>query len=483
MPALGSGVRDLLEDVVDPDWMRARVASGTSWMHRRLIYPSVIWLRGEGSMYARLRELEKAQEWPPERLRRRQDARLGEALDHAWCRCPHYRRRWDSEPPASPDEARAYLRELPLLTKRDLQKHADGLAAHPRPRRITRKTTGGSTGEPVTVLKDREALARERAASWLAYGWFGVRIGDRGARFWGSPEALGRRRLRYLAADVAMHRIRFSAFAFDEADLDDYWERCLRFRPDYFYGYVSMLESFARHVRDRGHDPAELELKAVITTAEALTPPQRRLISETFGAPVQNEYGCGEFGPIAYECPEGSLHVMSENLLVELLGPEGEPVEVGETGEVVITDLGNRAMPLVRYRVGDHAVRGEEGCSCGRSFPVLEKVWGREYEFVRDAEGRRYHGEFFMYLFEDLAEKDLGVERFRVVQVSESDLRIEVKTDRDLSEEQEAYIRDYVTRRTTGLRPEIVRVPQIERAASGKHSVIRNEWLRNGHAA
>lgn len=451
--------------------------------HRRVVYPVVVRLRGEKSLFSHLRELREIQYWPREALLRCQEKRLAEILNHAARSVRHYRDRWGKElPTVSREEAAAVLASLPYLTKRELQEHSPALVAAPSPRRVDSKTTGGSTGEPVTVLKDREATARERAASWLGYGWFGVKVGDRAARFWGSPATFGRRYLRFAAADLAMNRVRFSAFAFAEDDLERYWRRCLRIRPDYLYGYLSMIAEFAAHVRKCGHDGRRLALKSVITTAEALTEPERNLIAETFGTPVQDEYGCGEVGPIAYSCENGKLHVMTENVWLEVLGEDGHAVGRGEAGEVVVTDLNNRAMPLVRYRLGDFAVPGAE-CTCGRGFPVLERVWGRAYEFVLAPDGRRYHGEFFMYLFEDLREEGLETRKFRVTQRNESLLDIEVVVPEGLTDRLRESIVERLRQTLSGMSVSVTRVQSIPRRPSGKTEVIRNPWLRSHSVA
>lgn len=426
-------------------------------------------------MYDVRRELESRQWDAPERVRRRQASRLVEILSHATKSVPFYRDRWEIGHPEVED-AFEHLRGLPVLTKEDLQNRARLLVSEDTHGRVSEKTTGGSTGQPVTVLKDRTALARERAASWLGYGWYGVEVGDRGARFWGSPAELGMRRLRFALADLAMNRIRFSAFAFDERDLEAYWRRCCRKQPDYFYGYVSMLTEFARHLREHGHDGSQLGLKVVITTAEALTGPHRELLEEVFDAPVQNEYGCGEVGAIAYECPAGSLHVMAENLLVEILKEDGSPARPGESGRVVVTDLNNRAMPLIRYEVGDRAVRGSS-CGCGRGYAVLGEIQGRAYDFVRDRAGRSFHGEYFMYLFEDLRERGTDIDQFRVTQRSRDHLHVEVATPGRLDAREEAFVRRRLGRDMSGMDVSLERVDEIERLDSGKTRVIRNQWL------
>jgi len=451
------------------------------FLHRRLVYPAVVALRGEQDVFRTLRELEATQWLPAEELARRQCAALAETLRHAGRHVPYYRRRWGTSPDVPAECAREALAGLPFLTKGELQDAAGELMSDRRPRRVTRKTTGGSTGQAVTLVKDRGATAREMAASWLAYGWFGVRVGDRAIRFWGEPFTL-RRRLRFAAADLAMHRIRFSAFAFDRADLDAYWQRCRDFRPDYLYGYVSMLDAFACHLIEAGVDGRQLGLKVAVTTAEVLSDPQRARLQRAFDCPVQNEYGCGEVGPIAYECPRGALHLMTDHLHVELLGPGDRPAGPGESGEVVVTDLANRAMPLVRYRLGDSAVAGTGPCPCGRGFPTLERIWGREYDFIETGDGRRFHGEFFMYLFEELQQHGIGVRQFQVVQEGPADLAIALLSPTDPSPEQVAHLRGRIERHLGPMRVAVTRVDCIERARSGKMAVIVNRW-RNPAAA
>lgn len=440
----------------------------------RLVYPAIVRLRGEGSVFAALDELREVEHLPREALARRQAARLAELLRYARSASPYWSKRIPAAATAAGADPLAVLADIEPLSKRALQEHADELRARPQPPRVARKITGGSTGEAVTVYKDAEAVARERAASWLGYGWFGIVPGDRGARFWGSPYTLARR-LRFAAADFAMHRIRFSAFAFDEADLERYWRRCLRFRPAYFYGYASMLEEFARFVQRRGHDGAALGLKAIITTSEVLSGPQRELLSTTFGTRVQDEYGCGEVGPIAYECPQGGRHIMTENLHVELLRSDGTPAGPGEAGEVVVTDLNNRAMPLIRYALSDFAAWGEP-CSCGRGFPVFDRVWGRQYDFVQMPDGRRYHGEFFMYFFEDLRAGGLDVKKFQVVQDEADHLEIRVVVPPELDAAADDRIARDLRERLPA-RITVRRVPRIDRLPSGKTRVIVNAWL------
>jgi len=443
-------------------------------VYRWVVYPLALFLRGEHGAFEIRETLEELQWASRDELERHQRSKLVDLLRHAGEHVPWYRERIDAGAPE--EELLEAFASLPPLTKRHVQRSRGQLIADEPPARSTDKTTGGSTWEPVTIKKNPGAIAHERAATWMAYEWYGVRLGDRGARFWGFQTSPGGGRAKQRLTALVTNRIRLSAFRFDDRDLAEYWEKCLRFEPKYFYGYVSMLTEFARYLRRNGHDGSDLGLTAIISTAEMLAEPQRELLRDTFAAPVQNEYGCGEVGPIAYECPNRSLHVMSDNVLVEVIREDGQPADVGETGRVYLTDLNNRAMPLIRYRVGDSAVVGES-CGCGRSFPVLERVWGREDDFVEDVGGKRYHGEYFIHLLERLPDLDQKLGRVRVVQESRSELVIELESVRDLSDRERRWVIDELENDLEGVNVAIREVEEIPRLDSGKTRVIDNRWV------
>ena len=370
-------------------------------------YPVVTWKAGD--LRPALRLLEESQRWPRERLTEFQLDRLRGLVDHAAAHVPGFRKKLDGATPpiASLDD----VRRLPTLSKSDIQGDAGACASTAVGGKLIRKTTGGSTGQPVTIWKTRQSWLWELAATWRGYAWAGVDIGDPQARFWGVPFDEGDRRTARLT-DFACHRRRMSAFDFDRSSLARYVKELRRFRPTHFYGYVSMLTEFADYVAAEVPD-WDLNLTSIITTSEVLTDDLRRRLTDAFKAPVFNEYGCGEIGTIAHECPEGRMHLSEENMLVEILDGD-RPCAPGESGEIVVTELNNQAMPLIRYRMGDFGSLSSEPCPCGRTLAVLEGLHGRAYDMVRNREGRLFHGEFMMYIFEEIKRQGVGIKQFQV---------------------------------------------------------------------
>jgi phenylacetate-CoA ligase len=361
--------------------------------------------------------------------------------------------------------------KLPTIEKEDLRDSGDRLIPQDRRRRAARKTTGGSTGQAVTVLKNTEALARERAATWRAYRWAGVGVGDPQARFWGVPLA-STDRITARIVDFIANRKRLSAFGIDEEILEDYYRRVQRFRPTYFYGYVSVIAQFARFMKDRGYAPPP-SLKSVITTSEVLDEGNRREIESAIKRRVFNEYGCGEVGSIAHECEEGTLHLMEDNLLVEVVPSESD---ASGAGEIVVTDLHNRAMPLIRYRLKDFATPSGAKCGCGRGLAAIARVHGRAYDLIRGNDGRIHHPELVMYVFEDLKRRGLGVRQFQVVQNRSGGLEVYLVSPTGSPEETERLIRHALAARLgESLSITFAYRDAIPRERSGKIRLVKSE--------
>ena len=138
------------------------------------------------------------------------------------------------------------------------------------------KTTGGSTGQAITIRKNTNALARERVVTWMAYKWAGIGIGDVQARFWGVPITRNKRFV-YRLLDFISNRVRLSAFNLTTSVLEDYYDTINAVRPAYLYGYVSIIAEFANFIKLNNLKPPS-SLQCIITTSEILHPSTRNII-------------------------------------------------------------------------------------------------------------------------------------------------------------------------------------------------------------
>jgi len=321
------------------------------------------------------RELARSQYLEPGRLAELQLARLRRVVALAYEENAFHRERLDRIG-FVPSDLRSLsdLRALPLLTKDDLR---DGLGFSRgfSAGNTVHKRTGGSTGVPVHVYMDFEATSIKRAAVERHNSWAGRRAGDRLAAVWGDTSGPFpfRERLRNALTERAFY---LDTLRFQPAPIDAFIARLRALRPPVLMGHAHSVFRLAEHARERG--VGDLRFRGIITTAMVLSPAERRTIEEVFSSPVFNRYGCEETSIIASECEaHQGMHVFAEGLYLELLEEPGTTAR-----KLVITDLLNRAQPLLRYEIGDYARPAEGACPCGRTLPRLLEVMGRTADFL-----------------------------------------------------------------------------------------------------
>jgi phenylacetate-CoA ligase len=253
------------------------------------------------------------------------------------------------------------------------------------------------------------------------------------------------------------------------AQMDGYLDDICRLRPKMLAGYPSALARLAQRARDTGRDLSRHAPKVAFVTGEMLYEDQRRIIAEVFHCPVANGYGARDAGFLAHECPAGGLHVGTEYIVMELVGPDGQPVPVGTPGEIVVTHLATRDYPFVRYRTGDVAVATDTPCRCGRGLPLLERVEGRRNDWVLNTAGELMHGASVTYVLRDAP----GVRAFRVVQQKDLSLDVQVVAEGILGETVRRQIVDHLESRIgQGTQVRLHEVEDIPAESSGKYRFV-----------
>lgn len=360
--------------------------------------------------------LSRTQWLSPGSMRDLQDEKLRRLVRHAYRNVPYYRARMQ-ERGLGPEDIRSQedLHKLPFLTKADIRKHLyfDIMSENHDKAQVLRIATSGSTGEPFVCFVDRAQLEIRWAATLRAQEWTGYRFGDPTVRLWHQTLGMTPSQVRKERLDAWLcNRTFVPVFNLSEGNLEQMVRVVEQARPVLIDGYAEALDLLAHFIRSRGG--MQSRPIAVMSSAQTLPEPSRRVIEAAFGCEVFDKYGAREFSGIAYECEaHRGHHVVSESLVVEIL-KDGRPARPGEIGEVVITDLNNYCMPFLRYRIGDLAVAMDGApCPCGRGAPRIGAVEGRVQAIIVGTDGQYLPGTFFAHYLKEL---DYAIRRYQVVQ-------------------------------------------------------------------
>lgn len=423
-------------------------------------------------LLALMQQFDATQWWSREALLDAQRAQLDLLMQHASKSVPFQTERLRTAGYRdAASSAIEVLHRLPPITRRDLQTHFDAMVSrqpldsHGAGRD---QYTSGSTGTPVKVrtndlkqlywhavtLRDHLWHRRRLEAKFAA-----IRIsGETGTQpSWGSSAGIvfgtGP------GVQLGVH-----------ADLDAQCKWLVAERPDYLLSYPSNLSALARHSSARGLDLSFLT--HVLTFGEALSDELRDELRSAWGVELTDTYSAQELGYIALQCPDAtSYHVQAECVLVEVLDDDGKPCAPGETGRVVVTDLHNFAMPLLRYEIGDYATVGGP-CRCGRGLPVLESIVGRVRNMLVLPDGRRR--------FPRIGAKPLAsiacIRQYQFVQVAPTRIEARLVVERPLDTSEEAHLRGVVHGRLGYAYDVGIRYCEaLERSPSGKFEDFRCE--------
>jgi phenylacetate-CoA ligase len=380
----------------------------------------------------------------PKTIEERQWKSIQELVVHAYQTVPFYKQRFD-ETNVRPDTLRGWddFRRIPPLTKADIRAAGDSLLSSSVDRsQLIVKKTSGSTGVSLVIRLTEDARQFKRACVLRSDEWSGWRLGERIAMLWGPSAYLengwrGRLRNALLERCIGLNTLKM-----DEAALDQFL-RALRRRPvSLIFGHAHSVFLLAEFARTAGF--RDIRPKGIITTAMVLHEFQRRAIEDVFGCNVTNRYGCEEVSLIACECERHhGLHVNSDGVYLEI-ERDGEPASVGTPGSILVTDLVNRAMPLIRYQVGDVGAWAGRACPCGRGLPSLERLEGREADYVTTPAGELVSG---ISLTENFAVQVPGIAQLQIVQETIAQFRFRIVRGPDFGPASDARLKLLVEER------------------------------------
>ena len=409
--------------------------------------------------------------WPVERVERRQRRRLRAIVRHAYETVPYYRetmRRLGLRPEdiATADD----LVRLPIVEREQLQHDPEAFASTAyAPERCLRLRSSGSTGASRIVFHDIAALLQNAAHGERDRAMVAPLVGRVGYRELtiSSPVGSAYRIRRIVAArTLTPSRVWIERQYVSPFDPPEEIAQLIEaFRPHVIYGYGSTIELLFAHYEAHG---GLGHLPDVITfSADALSAAARRTIEEGFGVPVFGTYQAIEALKIGFQCERrAGYHLNADLYPVRVVDEAGRDVPSGETGEVVVSNLVNRATVLLNYRLGDLATLAAAPCPCGRTLPLLASLDGRRDDVIKLPSGRVVNPHTVRKVF-DL---EPTVWQFQVVQEEPNRFRLAIvaplDTDRDGLRRRLAA--GLVERLGEPVAVEVVFVEAVERTAGGK---------------
>lgn len=304
------------------------------------------------------------------------------------------------------------IKKFPLLTKEIIRNNFDELYKF-RDSTYFRNHTSGSTGEPAIFYQDKYCLEWKIATKIFFDEWAGRRIGEPMVKLWGSVQDIlkeGQGIKAYLSQQF-YGVTTLNAYMMTEKNLYDYVWKINSIKPRLILTYTNSIDELTRFIQD--HHLSVYSPGAIMNSAGVLFPEIRKRIEEVFGAPLFDNYGSREAGGIACNCEKNEgLHLIPNIHYVEILDANAKKTNPGESGEIVVTLLTNYTMPLIRYSIEDRGILSKKVCSCGRGFPLLEKVEGRLLNIFKNKQGDLIGSSFFVSLiyFRDY------VKKFQIIQ-------------------------------------------------------------------
>ncbi|WP_218599339.1 hypothetical protein [Polaribacter sp. NJDZ03] len=318
------------------------------------------------------------------------------------------------------DNPYSWIEKFPVLTKKMLNDNIDKLLTEEKSTLI-KFSTSGSSGYRTDIYMNEEDLSSFRAGNTRWWEWCGYKIGSNLLQ---TGMTLDRKFIKR-TKDFLFRTVYINAFSLSEKEMHKVFNK-VKNKNYYLLGYASSLNVLAEFAIKEN---IKVEFKGVISLGDKLFSYYKKNIYKAFNAKLIETYGTSEGFLIACQYDLDYLYINSAQVYLELLDEYNRPVEDGEIGNVVVTRLDNSAMPLIRYKIGDLAIKlPKEEYPLGRKldYPLLKKVIGRDTDVVILPDNRKLIVHSFTGIFEYFEE----IKQFKVIQYNNSGITIEyVKGD------------------------------------------------------
>lgn len=278
------------------------------------------------------------------------------------------------------------LQKLPFTTKEDLQKYNMDFCCVPHDKIIDYVTTSGTMGDPVTIAltdKDLDRLALNECNSFKI-------AGGNSAEIYQLMTTIDKRFMAGLAYFLGVRKLGAGIVRVGNGNPELQWDTIKRVSPSAIICVPSFILKLVEFAERHGIDYRNSSIKKAICIGEPLRNEDFSLnilgekIKEKWDLQLFSTYASSEMGAAFTECSEGKGgHLQPELVIIEVIDDEGNAVEAGKTGELVVTTLGVEGMPFIRFKTGDICRVHHEICPCGRVTPRISPILGRKNQMIK----------------------------------------------------------------------------------------------------
>ncbi len=294
--------------------------------------------------------------------------------------------------------------------------------------------TAGSTGTPFRVVQNSSKRQRVLAELIEFNSIVGYRVGIRHAFFRTIEPSFRKSSVKLFIQNEIEFDVRIQDIASFERQRQTLFNDS---NIEILIGYSSVIYDLARHIISQGDTPKSFGVKGILCLAEPLYPNMSDTIRKAFDCPVLSRYSNQECGVLAYECPTcGKFHFNTASYFFETLNFDNdEPTSPGTPGRIVVTDLYNYALPMIRYDTGDIGSMIPSDCPQFAT-PILQSLEGRQIDSIYDTSGRRLVPFVFDATFEALNISSMVVKQFQFIQEDRTHYRVRLCVNETFSQEQ-----------------------------------------------
>ena len=414
-------------------------------------------------------ELKNLEKYSMAEMRDYHEAKLKEMLLHAHRTTQYYRELFDENDIDYTDLSD--FKNIPFLTKEIIRDNTKSmLSTKYKFKNLSRRFTGGSTGEPLEFYSDKFAPEIDNAHHWYLYSLMGYKKKDIIVNIAGKilPDNLIRENIFWTKnlRGFVFGDYTFSSLYINETNIAIYINKFLSLKPSIVRGYPSAVNQLAIYIIEN-HIAMDFQIKGINLSSELCTEIQKDNIEKAFKSKIYFEYGNKELNVFCYTKGK-SYHYESSPLYcyLEVLDEDGKNTELGKIGRIVATGLCNRGMPFIRYETGD---LGEISARNG-GVVTFKRILGRVQDYLIDKNGKKVYLIGSIYTYKLKAFKKIKI--WQLQQSKKGKVTVLIVPGQYFSEDDKLQIQDFFGS-FNNLQFDFNYVENIPKTKIGKHLFVK----------